>query len=377
MRSAMAADNNIGPAGGLFATYGDVVVVLAYALVIEGGVAAGVFTGPLRVMLALPLLFFLPGYALVAALFPARSQTEDGDGMALSTALRQPGLEWVERGALSLGASLVVLPLIGVALPLLGVPYETTPVVSALVLVTGVGMLAGAVRRLRLPASERLLIPVSRWYGELRAGTVDADSSVDVALNVALAVAVVVSVAALGVGLAAPQDGETFTEVGVLTQQGGELVASGYPANVTQGEATNFTLSVENREGESVDYTSVVVLERVRTSDGSVTVLERSELERVSMTLANGETTEQQLTVRPDLLGENLRLRVLVYEGEPPAELSAATADNYLTLWLDVTASGSGASVGGASESAAAVEDTDRISPRGDADQSLRAVSGA
>lgn len=353
MRPTMAADNNYGPAGGLFTTYGDVVVVLAYALVAEGGVASGVFTGPLRVLLALPLLFFLPGYALVSALFPARSQTEDETGMSLSTALRQPGLEWVERGALSLGASLVVLPLVGVALPLLGVPYETTPVVSALVLVTGVGMLVGAVRRLRLPESERVVIPVARWYGELRASTVDADSSTDAALNVALAVAVVVSMAALGVGLAAPQDGETFTEVAVLTEQGGELVASGYPSSVTAGEPTSFTLTVENREGEAIDYTSVVVLERVRTSDGSVTVLERSELERVAMSVANGETGQQQVTVRPDLLGEDLRLRVLVYEGEPPAELSAATADNYLTLWLDVTPSGSAA------------------------EQSLRGVSGA
>jgi uncharacterized membrane protein len=54
---------------------------------------------PIRSVLGLPMVLFLPGYALIAALFPGK---DDLDG--------------IERLALSLGLSIAVVPLIGLGL---------------------------------------------------------------------------------------------------------------------------------------------------------------------------------------------------------------------------------------------------------------------
>jgi len=119
-------------------------------------------------------------------------------------------------------------------------------------------------------------------------------------------------------------------------------VAGNYSTELTSGQATNFTLTVENHEGQATNYTAVAVLQRVETSNGSVTVLERSELDRVSLSVPDGETRQQALSVTPEMLGDDMRLNVLVYEGDPPATVTPATADNHLFLWVDVNDSSAG-----------------------------------
>src|SRR5665648_1005599 len=59
----------------------------------------GINHGPVRVVLGLFMVLFLPGYSLIAALFPAK---DDLDG--------------IERFALSVGLSIAVVPLMGLAL---------------------------------------------------------------------------------------------------------------------------------------------------------------------------------------------------------------------------------------------------------------------
>lgn len=338
MRRATATESGFGPAGGLLREFGDLGVVLAYALLGGFLVLAGFVDGPVRVLLAGPLLFFLPGYAVVAALFPAEPPDADQSGAALSSSvLRRPGVEWVERGALSVAVSVVVLVLLAVAISLVAPSFATAPLVTVVVALTALVALLAGVRRMRLAPADRATLPVDRWHDEVRAATVDAESGVDAALNVALALAVVVAVAALAVGLAAPQSGEAYTEAALLTESDGELVAGDYPTDLTAGEPAEFTLAVENQEGAATDYTAVVLLQRVQTDGESVTVLEQSELGRESLSVEAGERATQGVSVTPELLGDDLRMRVLVYQGEPPAEPTASAATEHLTLWVDVS----------------------------------------
>jgi uncharacterized membrane protein len=70
---------------------------------------------PVRVLLGLVLVLFLPGYSLVAALFPGR---DDPDG--------------IERIALSFGLSIAVVPLLGLALNYTPFGIRVVPVLAGL-----------------------------------------------------------------------------------------------------------------------------------------------------------------------------------------------------------------------------------------------------
>jgi hypothetical protein len=69
-------------------------------------------------------------------------------------------------------------------------------------------------------------------------------------------------------------------------------------------------------------------------------VLERSELDRFTVTLADGERIQQARTVTPELTGERLRLTYRLYRGVPPATGTPSDAYRTVHLWVDVTDAG-------------------------------------
>lgn len=314
----------------------DAALVLGYALVLGAVLLAGLVDGPLRVVVAAPFLGFLPGYAVLSALFP------ESDGSAspvLTTArLRRPGIAWFERCVLAVPTTLAVLPVLALTLSFLRVPLEADAMLLALVGVVVIGTVVGLARRLSRPAGQRYALPVGRWRREARGAFLDTDSSLDAALNVALVVVVVLAMSGLAYGLAAPQRGEAYTEVALLEERNGTLVAGNYPETLVRGEPANFTLAVENQEGQGMDYTAVVVMERVRTTGDGLSVLERNELERVDLSVPDAETRTHQLSVTPRLLGTDLRLSVLVFDGDVPADPTSDAADEHLYLWVNVSA---------------------------------------
>lgn len=325
----------------------DVVAVTGYAVVATATLAVAQPGAALRVALGLPLLVFAPGYVLVAALFPA-----DGGRGAPGSAGRAGGARLGavggvapgERLALSVGASLALLSVLAVALSAVPGGYAESTVLGTVAGFTVlVGALAGA-RRLRVPPEERFSVPYSRWLSAAHAGLVGADSRADAALNVALAAGVVVALGAVGFGVASPVDGEAYTGFAVLTEnESGDLVAAGYPAELTAGATLGLTVAVENHEGRETAYTLVVELQRVNVDDGAVTVVETQELDRHGVVLGPGERWQQRRQLRPTMVGEELRLALYLYRGEAPADPGPDSAYRRLHLWVDVATEGANA----------------------------------
>jgi len=98
---------------------------------------------PVRVLLGLLLVLFLPGYSLIAALFPAK---DDLDG--------------IERIALSFGLSIAVVPLLGLALNYTPFGIRLVPVLVVLSMFTVSLAVVAGVRRLGLPEGERFVVGV-------------------------------------------------------------------------------------------------------------------------------------------------------------------------------------------------------------------------
>lgn len=320
-------------------------VAAVTAIVLSG---ASVVGGPLRVLVGLPLLLFLPGYALLAVLYPGRRRdpaagTTTGETVAGYTGVfDREGLTWGERAAISVGVSMALLPLLAVLLSVAQIPLDPVPITLSLGAVTVLGAIVGALRRLQLPPAERLRLPTHRWSAELRAATLEAPSWAAALLNVVLLLAIVAAVTGLAYGLVAPPAGPDYTEAALLTEQGNELVAGNYTTEFSRGESATTVLTLQNQEGGPRSYTVAVVLERVRGSGGNFAVVERRELKRFTMNVPEGVTARRPVTVTPRMLGENLRLSYYVYAGDAPKNPSPEGANKHLYIWVDVGRGGSG-----------------------------------
>lgn len=313
--------------------FGDVPTDLAGALLATLIAVVSVMLLPfesLRFLFALPLALFLPGYGAVSALFPARSNAPRS-----TTRLRQRGVDGYERIVLSFVTSVALLPVLGLTLTFVsGVPSPESVAGLLSVIVLGTTVL-GAARRRRLPPHERFSVPTDEWARRVRT-SVSRHGRLDLALTVALCLSVVLALGTLGFALAAPQSGDGYAQLSLLTESSnGELVAADYPSELDEGEPASLVVAVSNERSESTEYAVVVQLQRV-ADDGSVE--ERDELTRFSNTVDAGDRWERPHQVTPTMTGDRLRLTYLLYAGDPPSEPTRSSADHEVYVWLEVSA---------------------------------------
>jgi uncharacterized membrane protein len=170
-----------------------------------------------------------------------------------------------------------------------------------------------------------------------RSPTFQPESRRGLFLNVALGVSVVLLLGSVAGAYAYPAQGQTFTELYVVTQSDdGQFVAGDYPSEFDAGESRPVYPTVTNHEGASQTYTLVATLQRVERTDGGTSVTREAELTRVTRTLDDGETMRIEHDLRPTFGGDRLRVQYLLYVGDPPANPSTETAYRSTHLWISV-----------------------------------------
>lgn len=297
-----------------------------------------VYGTPLAVALGLPLLFFVPGYGLVSALFPGATPDDATDSLTL-VEVRQHGLSGTERVALGFGISVALLPVVGLGLALSPWPIDPATVLSSVLGVTVVSAVVAGIRRLRRPADRRFSLPIRAWLGDARRA-LTTGSLTDRALTVGLAAAVVAAVAVVGYAVAVPGPGQSYTSVSLLSQnESGDLVADDYPRNFERGQSRPLVVELTNHEGERTSYSVVVELQRVeQTDDGGGKVLQERRLATFTPTVGADRTWRTVHDVTPAMTGEDLRLVYLVYRGDPPDDPTTENAYRHVHVWVNVSA---------------------------------------
>jgi uncharacterized membrane protein len=295
---------------------------------------------PLRILLGLPFVLFVPGYALIAALFP-EAPTKSFDKGDSDEGTRQDvhvdGIDGIERVALSFGTSIAVVPLLGLILNFTPFGIRLAPIMVFTSAITLVLTILAIERRRDLPEEDRFSVPYDSWLASVKGEFLRPDSRADVVLNVVLVVSLLLAVSSVGYAVAVPQQGESFTELYLLTEDDGELVADGYPTEFTRGESKPLTVGIGNQEHESINYSVVVQLQRVKTANNSTKVLEERKLSQFSTRLEHNETWHTNQSLTPTLSGEKLRVAYLLYKGEPPANPTTESAYREVHLWINVS----------------------------------------
>jgi uncharacterized membrane protein len=344
-------------------TWTDLVSVVAAALL---AVAPAFLAGEqgvwevLRVPLGFALVFFLPGYALMAALHPGR---DPGDQLRGASDGPVGGSEpsAVERVVLSVGLSVVTVPLVSLVWNFSPQGIGLRQILGSLAAVVAVAAAVAAYRRFRLDAELRFRVPFGRLTADLRAG-LKGSTGRQTVLNVFVALLVVVAVVGVGAAVVLPKDGEQYTELYLLSEdpESGDLTANGYPTDFTAGESQELYVGIGNRETETTTYTVVVKLQRLERVDGGRTVVEETALDRFEATVESGQREQIRRTITPSsaVTGDDLRLTFLLYEGPPPSTPTTTNAYREVHIWVDVSSdsvenrdrSAAGSTTEGASE---------------------------
>jgi uncharacterized membrane protein len=229
---------------------------------------------PLRIVLALPVLLFIPGYCLIAILFP-----------------KNDDLGLVERIMLSIGFSIAIVPLIGFGLNFTPWGIRLEPLVIAIILLTWVMVLIAHYQRAVLPGEERFRVSFSAIAGRIREEFLPKEEKgLDRFLSVVLTLVIIVVILATVSVIVVPKEGaERFSEFYIL---GKNQTAAEYPDRIIPAENYLMYIGVGNHEHRTQTYTVETWVLRTEFDNvtNSSTIMEMDPNDRLSLTHAHNET---------------------------------------------------------------------------------------
>ncbi|WP_336036862.1 DUF1616 domain-containing protein [Halobacterium yunchengense] len=344
----------------------DLVLGTAYAVLVPVAVLALGAAGGVRAALALPFVLFVPGYAFLAAVYPARWSGSTAGGVESDPVGGQAGhdlggntgLDGIapgERLLLSVVASAALVALLALVVNFSPFGVRSASVYVAVSAFTVACFAVALVRRAGKPTDRRSGVPVRGALNEV-AGQFTVHSSAllaaedgrptsrrEVALNLLVAVAVLSVVAGAAFAYAAPTGDQQFTEFYLVGEnETGEYTVNAVPSSLDAGEQRTVSPTVTNQEDTAREYTVVAELQRVSRGDGEVSVQATHRLDTMTTEAAPGETARVDHQVGPLDGGSDYRVVYLLYVGDPPQNPSRENAHRSVRLWLDVPDGGGG-----------------------------------
>ena len=251
-----------------------------------------------RTVLGLIFILFIPGYSLIAALFP-----------------RKHDLDGIERLALSFGLSIAITPLIGLILNYTPYGIRLDPILIALSMVTFLLIAAAYLRRRRIPEDDKFRLNLGLHFKYLK-NSFNQESRLDKILSVILIISIILAISATIYIIVTPKEGEKFTEFYILGLGG---KASDYPTNLTAGQPGKLIVGVVNHEYSNVTYNLLIRFNGTPVTSRNIT-------------LVHDQKWEQSITFNATNPGNNQKLELLLYK-LPDKE----KAYRSLHLWVDVT----------------------------------------
>lgn len=280
-------------------TYLDLSIILIW-IIMTTIFIYGLDNSHIRTILGIPMVIFIPGYVLVASLFP-----RNGD------------LSNVERIALSIGLSIAVIPLLGLLLSFtIGIGLIS---IVAIVMTYSIFLIIIAIyRRKKLYVEERFSIEPYSIYRIIIDG-IKPKNRIDAILTVVLISTIIMAIYTTYFVIASPKMGEKFTEFYVLDEN---KKAINYTADLKLGSPATYIVGISNHEYEFTNYTLKILLDKqVLTSKDIFS--------------GHDETREYPITVEPvsgDFAGNDLKLEFWLFKGN-----DIINPYRTLHIWVNIT----------------------------------------
>lgn len=233
----------------------------------------------IRTILAIPTILIIPGYILVAALFPKKDR-----------------LDIIERISLSFGLSIVIVSILGLILSFtFGIRLMS--ILVAIGIYTIVFVLIAVYKREKLSEDVQFNVQLTDVYNAV-VKCLTPKNRTDFILTIILIFMVVSVIGTIYYTITIPKIGERFTEFYILNSS--EMVGS-YPTTLKLNSPINLYVGVSNHEQETTNYTIQVLLDK--------NVLTSKEL-----TLDDGDTQKYNITLTPNNAGTDMKLEFLLFK---------------------------------------------------------------
>jgi uncharacterized membrane protein len=228
---------------------------------------------PVRTVLGLIFILALPGYVATAALFPNRES-----------------IDAIERVALSIGLSIAIVPLAGLALNYTPFGIRLEPILATL---SGFVLIASVVawrRRASLPEDERFAVDIKIDL------SMKGMPMVDRVLTVGIVITLAATLILLAYVVAVPRNGESFTQLALL---GPNMKAEGYPHNLTLNQSASVFVSVGSFETANRNYSLVILLQPQNVTGANLTHWRQGNPFIGDQSMDRGLGMERSFTLQP------------------------------------------------------------------------------
>jgi uncharacterized membrane protein len=260
----------------------------------------------IEAVLGFIMVLFLPGYAVIAALFPRKST-----------------MDLIERSAMSFGVSIAVSSLFALLLNYTPMGIRLEPVILFLVALTLICVPVANMRRHALPPDDRFSVDFRGIFRELADEFVPASNGRKYKpVTFAIMACALLAICLLAAIVVMPHRGEKYTELYILGPDG---KMDNYPMLFVEGGAKPVIVGIGNHEQRSVGY----FLEVQLNDSGRI-----SRVYNESVVVRDGQTWEKSVPINPEITGAKMKLEFLLYADD---NLTAPYQETY--LWVDVAES--------------------------------------
>ncbi|KYK27043.1 MAG: hypothetical protein AYK23_00360 [Candidatus Proteinoplasmatales archaeon SG8-5] len=282
----------------------DLVLVIIFTLV---GVLTALFLQEgnlLRVAFGLPLLLVIPGYTLTSSLWPEK------------------GLSTLERLALSIGLSIVIVAINGLVTSYL-TGLTLTNILVGLVLIIFIFSGIACYRRSTLPMDDRYNLMIS----EIASRSAD---STDKLFSMSIMIMLIMTGCFMAYMLAMPSIEPAYTEFYILDSDG---TYGGYPVNISANQTAAIIIGITCHEEEQKVYT-------ITTAVGNHTTVQYEENWASTHSLSADTVLIRNITLVPENSFEDTFVFGFtepgLYQIDWSLDINGSMTDYKLHIWVNV-----------------------------------------
>jgi uncharacterized membrane protein len=227
-----------------------------------------------KMFFSIPILLFIPGFCIIAILYP-----RDGD------------LSLPQRILLSFGFSVPVVSLLAIGLYISPWVLQLDSLILLSALVSVVLILAAQYRRAMVRSQDAYHPRFSEIPDALRHALAPLGGDrIDRLLSVALVLVMIIAITATILVIALPKENEYFTDFFIL---GANRMAADYPYEIVTGQYYPMYFGVANHEKRNASYTIETwsMNASFNTTTNATGIVSMDPGDRFSLSLANNETT--------------------------------------------------------------------------------------